>query len=416
MARLLLAVTLTLGACSSGAEVVADRFPIEITLTGGPVIAHVAERDQAPRLAVIDAMSPLTVLDVAEGEGPSRRGADLTLLGLLADGALVPRAHLALTVTELHACPAGPCVVGPDGSTEEIAAVIGADAFDSGAIRFDFAASQLTLFNDVAGEDSARGRLCEAVLARPFRGGGTLLLGGSEIGFPARRIAIGACLSYDTELDADLVSDRGSDLQLVMSTGVGPTILSQTAYQQWLLATDTPATALVDARVHLPSGPIDGQRAFVDRMALVGGDSEVRGPCRQVYAHHLLSVRDCTDGDDCPCPDGSSVCRIPAVVELAPVGGIEVLVVADDHPTLQALRAELRPETAEVDGILGTGTLLATSVDVDTPHSRVLVRCERSDGCQIRPELITPALRGLVQDCLARVVSLPSGGAWPGNR
>src|SRR5204862_7118211 len=90
-------------------------------------------------------------------------------------------------------------------------------------------------------------------------------------------------------------------------------------------------------------------------------------PCRQLYAHRLFSAlgpiqsADCagsgqTGGDqiDCPCKDGSSFCAVPATFELAPQGGVDVLVVDATEPTLQALRTELRPDQPEVDGILGT--------------------------------------------------------------
>ncbi len=56
MARILLAATLALGACSSDDEVTADTFPIAIDLTGGPVIAQISEAGGEPQVAVIDAL------------------------------------------------------------------------------------------------------------------------------------------------------------------------------------------------------------------------------------------------------------------------------------------------------------------------------------------------------------------------
>jgi hypothetical protein len=92
---------------------------------------------------------------------------------------------------------------------------------------------------------------------------------------------------------------------------------------------------------------------------------------------------------------------VPAILELAPATPIDVLIVADDEPTLQALRAELRPDTAEIDGILGTQALASASVDIDPPNDRLLFRCE-TDGCQARPALITSAWKTEVRDCLRR--------------
>ena len=387
--------------CGCDHGVVADGLPIDVDMSGGPVIASVTEGGTT-RTAVIDLLAPLTVIDAPSGTAPTRRCADLTLL----DRAATPRAHLELTATVLHPCPDGVCEVGDDALRTPIEAVIGGDALAPGAARFDFVAGQLTLFPDIAGDGAARGRLCEALIPDPFRGGGTLFLGGSEVDFPARRIAIGACLSYDPELDPDLATDAGADVQLVVSTGIGPTLLSESAYQRWIAASKESPPPAATATVWLPSGPITGRAATIDRMALVGAHDDQRGPCRQVFAHHLLSKRECEDGDDCPCTEGR-VCRVPAVVELAPAARIEVVVIADDHPLLQALRAELRPETAEVDGILGTRALAATSIDVDPPNDRLLIRCESFDGCVVRPELITDDLGELIDRCLALATSTP---------
>lgn len=394
---------LLLAGCACEYEVTGDAFPIDVDMTTGPVLAIVAEGD-TERQAVIDLMAPFTVVDVPATTAASRRCTDLTLR----DAAGVPRAHFDLTLTAVNACIDDDgneivCQVG-DTTATAVDAIIGGDAFAPGAIRFDFVADQLTIFPDIAGDGAARGRLCEAQVPDPFRGGGTLEIGGAYVDFPARRIAIGACLSYDLQADPELFTDAGADVQLVVSTAIGPTILSQDAFDRYLAASGDPAPAAGTTTVLLPSGPIEGQPATINRMALVGGSDDQRGPCRQVFAHHLLSERKCNEADDCPCPD-AQICRVPAVVELAPAATIPVIVVANDHPLLQALRTELRPRTPEVDGILGTGALAPTSIDVDPPNNRLLVRCEAA-GCVVRPELITEDLRDLVADCVARAQAL----------
>jgi len=63
------------------------------------------------------------------------------------------------------------------------------------------------------------------------------------------------------------------------------------------------------------------------------------------------------------------------VLELVPPAPIEVVVVPDTSPVLQALRAELRPARPEIDGILGIDALGGAVLDVDYPHNRVLMRC-----------------------------------------
>ncbi len=63
------------------------------------------------------------------------------------------------------------------------------------------------------------------------------------------------------------------------------------------------------------------------------------------------------------------------MTELAPAGGIDVLVISDDEPVLQALRTELAPDQANVDGILGTEVMLGLVIDADYPNNRMLMRC-----------------------------------------
>ena len=83
-----------------------------------------------------------------------------------------------------------------------------------------------------------------------------------------------------------------------------------------------------------------------------------------------------------------------------------MLVIPDDDPTLQALRAELRPDQPEVDGILGTGAMQAVQIDFDYPHARLLMRCDDPTSCVVRPELNNGSERTQVQGCI-------DGGAGP---
>jgi hypothetical protein len=404
-----LAAAGALGLTSCGCEqgIVGDGLAIPFDSSSGAILLPIREGGQV-RTALVDLLAPITVLDAPDGQPPSRRCADLTLL---AGG--VPRAHLLLTATVLHACPTGePCQVGPVDAARPVEAVIGADAFAPGAVRIDFAARTLALFPDVAGSAAARGRQCEAVIPDPFRGGGTLFIGGTEVDFAARRIALGACLApapFDPEDPDGLAGLRttGVDAELVLSTGLGPTVLGASAYRRYQAASGAPPLEALPAHeLWIPAGRLAGRRATIPRLALTGEHTDGRGPCRQVYAHRMLSLASCGDADTapaggCPCPGGASFCRAPAVVELAPTAPLEVLVVADDHPVLQALRSELRPRSAEVEGILGTDALARTSIDVDGPNRRVLIRCA-APGCLVRPELLTVGVREVVRRCLSR--------------
>jgi len=173
---------------------------------------------------------------------------------------------------------------------------------------------------------------------------------------------------------------------MLISTGVRPSLLGESAYvrYQQITAGALPLDQLSPGEVFLASGKITGRVATVSNMALVARSSSTpRAPCRHVYAQHLFLERFCAPDDDCPCENGKTFCQLPAMVELTPAAGLEVLVIPDDDPTLQALRAELRPDQAEVDGILGTSALQALEMDVDYPHDRVLARCTTAD-CTMR--------------------------------
>jgi hypothetical protein len=185
-----------------------------------------------------------------------------------------------------------------------------------------------------------------------------------------------------------------------VSTSIGISILDEAAYLRYGMAhPEAPALATLPLdSVSLPSGPIFGRRTTLDRLALVAtSTSNALSPCRQLYAHRLLTTHKLSDDEcrrdsdgnskqDCPCKDGSLSCAVPAILELAPQSGIGVLVVSDDDPTLQALRTELRPDQAEVDGLLGTDVLRSAEIDVDYPHDRVLARCP-GGNCSARPQL-----------------------------
>jgi len=75
------------------------------------------------------------------------------------------------------------------------------------------------------------------------------------------------------------------------------------------------------------------------------------------------------------------------------------VVVADDDPLLQSLRAELRPEQPEIDGILGVHALATTEFDVDYPNNRLLLRCV-GGGCVARPTFIDSGSRRTIDDCV----------------
>jgi hypothetical protein len=393
-----------------------DPFPIHVGRESGAVLIGLRKADGPDLVAVLDVLSPVTVTDPGL-ESPQTIGtSDLLLVGRgdpAIDAFDVPRARLrGAEVISLHPCTerdgAATCLVGTPDAPQQYGAIIGANALAGDALRLRLGDGQVFLLADVGGKDRDRTFVCDAVFPAPYRGGGTLVIAGTEVAFGGRRIALQACLGADPDPAHEIPqSERGGDALLVASTGVGVSLLGEAAYERYRLAASKrtspppPLEALPGASVLLPSGPVDGKRATIDRLALAAASSSSpRAPCRQAYAHHLLLPNNCDDGDDCPCTD-KKFCAVPAIVELAPPGGIEVLVIPDANATLQALRAELRPDQPEVDGILGADALALAEVDVDYPNNRMLVRCAPgSTACRGRPALAAKEDRKQVNSCV----------------
>jgi hypothetical protein len=408
-----------------------DPFPIQIGDESGAVLIGARTPDGTDLVAVLDVLSPLTLTDPGVGASPTIGTTDLLLLGRAApniDAFDVPRAKLrGADVLSLHPCPdAEPdCLVGRPGNEQVYNAIIGANVLAGDALRLRLGDRRVFLLADVGGDERDRTFACDAVFPSPYRGGGTLLVANTEVGFGGRRVTLQACLGADSDPEPQPStgtqipqSSRGGDALLLMSTGIGASLLGETAYERYRQAIlqrvpqpsspPRPVTALPAAAAYLPSGLVMGRRTTIDRLALAAASSSSpRAPCRQAYAHRFLSKpkaeneRLCQSTDDCPCTGGDPFCAVPAVVEIEPPDdGIEVIVIPDADPTLQALRAELRPDQPEVDGILGADALKLLEIDVDYPHNRVLMRCANSLGCTTRPALAEAADRDRVNACI----------------
>ncbi len=395
------AFALVLLAACTVSEPAGDPFPVHVDLTTGPLLVHVGLPGDAPVPATLDVLAPFSLIDPGPGAAVSRDSTELDLFGQRTPGStdLVERAAFSVDLVLLHPCDPGTatCAVGTPSIETPIQAVLGADALSEAAIRVDFTTSDLFVFPDIAGADDLRDQQCDARFPSPFRGGGTLVLGGADVDFSGRRIAIGACLAPASKYDA---RTTGTDALFVMSTGIGPSLLGATAYARYCVGhtcASSDPTALPQTTVLLPSGPVTGGAATIDAIALVANPSgPSRGPCGDLHANYCLAgIADCVDPanpnaavlaaqDRAALCKNQSTCGAPATVELG--APIAVVVVPDDDPTLQALRAELRPDQPEVDGLLGTAALAALQLDVDYPNNRLLARC-RGAACTARPTL-----------------------------
>ncbi len=403
------AIAITATTSCIEAERAFDPFPVSFEKRSGAVFVGISNGDGTIHEAAVDTLSPISLIDTAVGAGsePQRLGADVTIYS--AQG--IPRFTFSNSVLfDLHPCDTGgafaPCAVGIDDDTSEIRAIVGTNLLTRQAVRFDFAASEMRFFPNTAGNDNDRTKLCDAVFDRPFAGGGTLVVANGEVEYSANRPALGACLDLSNPISETPARERGADTLLVVSTGIGPSILSQSAYQRYASTVGAQDLGeLPDAILHIASGPVGAKRGEIGNISLlgeVGSDSQKRGPCRELFANRVLANDGCALGSiplaECPCPNNLTFCRASGVMILE--GPIEVAVLPDEHPLLQSLRVELRPEFPEVDGILGASALAPTRLDLDYPNLRIVGRCSGEVGCLTRPQITRRSELEDVRACL----------------
>ncbi|MDQ3334250.1 MAG: hypothetical protein M4D80_03750 [Myxococcota bacterium] len=385
-----------------------DQYPIHVDTRSGAVLLGL-ESGGIRHTAVIDVLSPLTLIDPGASVEATIDTEDLTLIGDRA-GVVgmpeIPRAYLAgKQVLRLHPCAITTqmCELGAPGSEQPFDAIVGSDSLAGDALRMRLGDNQVFVLANIGGSDEDRTFACDAVFKSPYRGGGTLVVAGTEVPFAGRRVTVQACLGADPD---PLISQdkRGTDALFVMSTSIGHSLMAESAYERYRQPRMTvpPLSTLPDLTLSLPSGPVAGKLAIVDRMALVArASTEPLAPCRQFYAHHLLVERNCLGNnvEDCPCEDGDKFCPVPASVDIRTA--IEILIVPDDNPTLQALRTEFRPTLQEIDGLLGTGAMKGLELDIDYPHNRFLARCATLDSatCTTRPALGSQDDRRRIRGC-----------------
>ena len=386
-----------------------DKFPVYVDTRSGAVLLGLTSGDEL-HTAVLDVLSPLTLIDPGPNAEATIDYEDLTLLGDRALGNIgtfdIPRASFAAQqVLRLHPCASNQptCRLGLPTAEVGFDAIVGADSLAGDALRLRLGDNQVFVLADIGGSDTDRTYACDAVFPSPYRGGGTLIVAGTEVPFAGRRATVQACLDANPDPFVTQAA-RGTDALFVMSTSIGPSLLSESAYERYRQTHPAapPLSTLPETQLSLPSGPVNGRLAMISKLALVArATSEPLAPCRQVYAHHLLLERNCLQADDCPCENGTVFCPVPANVGIEPPAGIELVVVADDDATLQALRTEFRPNLQEIDGLLGTGAMREIEFDIDYPHNRFLARCavNGTTACVTRPALDSETDRRQIRGC-----------------
>lgn len=348
--------------------------------------------------------------------------------------------------------PAGPAVV------------LGADLLKSFSVQIAFATPSITFWPSQLAPDSffgapqcagsAESPLCAAVLHFSLLGGGELtatsepdFLGlTGPVTFPATRALLRACAAPEA---ADPVNDpqplccsridavtlaRGANLALVIATGVGPVILSQSAWNRVAAsqAVAPPApTAGVPASIPWLSAPLPVTWSELPRLALVDLEADPStnpGACVElgrahrmewVERHQTAPTPACFQPCDADPGDSSKAQDAAAYVEIG--GPVRVAIVPDGSGFLESLRAELRQQGPQVDGLLGIDALAATTLEVDYGGtSRMIFSCAPGSPrstCWASPRCVRQSSPGDLHSCFGlppqprpeQAMCLPSG-------
>jgi hypothetical protein len=378
---------------------------------------------------VVDTASPLTVLTEAKiSTTPAGRSFDL--LDAVAvdtpDHPVPVRAKFRdIGVFSLPVGPAGDAGTLPLGvlggdvlrtfSVElRFGETCGDPTVDAGAGSMPARCSSMTLWRHQGASLGFLGTAGYATLKFTLIGGGETTARASADTFgirapvtlPATRIILRACAAPQVFSPTDPVqtcckrgdevlptNTSGLDLALVLATGTGPLVLSQSAWKRLLpkLAAAPPVTKGDDLLIPSWPAPIPVITwATIPRLALVDLESSPAsdpGPCVELSrARRIQWVANqqwmnpdtaaCVQPCDVDPTEPPLALNSAAYVELG--GALPVAVIADDEDLLQSLRFDVRPLGPEIDGLLGAGALTPTRVEIDyvADPKRAIFSCE----------------------------------------
>jgi hypothetical protein len=404
---------------------------------------------------VVDTSSPVTILAPPPGTPPASGTLQIQSRGFdlldVKDPMSVRARFRNLGLFQLTLGP-----VGAGGTTP--LGVIGGDLMHAFSMEFRFACAATLADGGVADGGAADGGVggvtlggpgCSAVTFWTHQGAslGFLedagyavlrfhLFGGGEttaqspgdflglqapVTLPATRVVLRACaapdpFSPDVQPKAccargdEITNATGVDLALVLATGVGPMVLTNSAFAR-VAARLAQAPTMTKGQLFVATWPgeIPAEWTTLPRFALVDGGEPPstgdEGPCvdlgraRRIewvanqtvlaaemqtpFATHPPSAV-CVQGCDLDPSEPTNPLNSAAYVEIG--GQIPVAVVDDAEPYLQALRFDIRPEGPDIDGVVGAAALGAARLELDylndTP--RALFTCETNtprDAC-----------------------------------
>jgi hypothetical protein len=423
---------LSAAGCREDASAVVDSLPIPLIrapmgggLPGeGALLAKASLPDGTPFDMVVDTGSSLTILQgPALAQPQSVRGGFNLLDAASSRDPQPPRAIFrGINLLQVPLAPIG------DGSKMPLGA-LGGDLLRGYSVGFRFGASctvggvastcsSMTFWTHLGADTAFLEDAGYAVYRFSLYGGGELTVNGEAdflglrgpLVIPPTRLSLRTCavpaaFSPDMPIStcctaADAAAQAtGVNLSLLLATGVGPLVLSRSAWGRIVQAAGalaepislTPPTSETPS-LFVATWPtaISAGWTTIPRIAIVdleAGPANDPGACVELARSRRteqVEFRTATDpeSDVCgqPCDadlrERDKAQSSAAYLELN--GQIPVAVIADDDPLLQALRFDVRPEGPELDGLVGAGALGRSRVEIDylSAQPRALFSCE----------------------------------------
>ena len=392
---------------------------------------------------VIDTGSPFTILAAPPVASAETNPASWDLYGAAAAPSIVPPLRASFRgwdVIGVPLYPAGDPSFLPQG-------VLGADLLRGYSVEFRFGAlcpgggselcSSMTFWGHLNEDASLLEDAGYAVVNFTPFGGGEITADGDPdflglrgpLDVPATRVVLRACALPDafspipgsSKMSAASLANcksgqdaldqaTGVDLSLMIDTGVGPLVLSSSAWTRVVAAAGKvgltpplPPVPPTAAGSSLPPlyvatwyKPIDVLLwATIPRFVLINleaGTDNDPGPCvelgrsrrTELVAYQNQMVTNSAPGlCGAPCDvdpnNRDEAANSAAYLEIG--GQIPVAVISDDDPFLQGLRFDVLPEGPELDGLVGANALGRSRLELDylSSPSRAVFSCETDD-------------------------------------
>jgi len=301
------------------------------------------------------------------------------------------------------------------------AVILGAAFLANYSVELDFSLPALTLWSRLGTPDGYLTLAGFAVLHFDLLGGTELsaisrpdflgLTGPVQV--PPTRVLLRGCAgasAFDAAAPLpelccargdELGNATGVNLALSVASGIGPLVLAQSAWARYAASQPVAPAAPTPG----PDLSIPGQAAAltnvswgaVSRLALVDPETSAAsnpGACVELgRARRLNWVEAHRDQGACaqPCDTDprASGAALNAAAYFEVDHDIPVVVIPDETPFLQALRAEVRPAGPEVDGLIGANVFADTTLELDYKNSpsRAIVSCasDAPSTCRVSP-------------------------------